>query len=56
MDDEPLSLAADVLVAALLELHGIAVPPDDLGAIAALYPSLRRRMERIHAVDCGDGS
>ena len=56
MDDRPVPLPSQDVVTALLGVHGITMPDDDVAAIAELYPGLRRRMERIHAVDCGDGA
>ncbi len=56
MDNPSVPLPPCDVVTALLGVHGIVVPDDDVAAIAELYPGLRRRMERIHAVECGDGS
>lgn len=56
MDDRSVPLPSQDVVTALLGVHGITAPDDDLVAIAELYPGLRRRMDRIHAVDCGDGA
>jgi len=41
-------------VTALLAAHGITPPAGDLEALAEVLPSLRGRMQRLHAVDCGD--
>jgi len=41
-------------VTELLAANGVRPPTADLEALAGVLPGLRSRMERIHAVDCGD--
>jgi hypothetical protein len=41
-------------VRVLLEAAGIAVPDDEIGRLARLYPGLRRSVERYYAVETGD--
>lgn len=52
MDEDP-TRATDT-VAAMLAAAGLNVPDADLAALSAVYPAVRRRMARIHAVDTGD--
>lgn len=41
-------------VRTLLGAAGIEAPDDDLGSLARVYPGIRRKMERLYAVDVGD--
>ena len=54
MDDAQHTAAPRDVVAALLSAHGLDVPAADLDALGAVYPAIRQRMARIHAVACGD--
>lgn len=46
---------SQAVVRALLSAHGLHVSDRETAALARLYPAIRRRMERLYAVDCGDG-
>jgi len=39
---------------ALLAAAGLDPPEDEIDRLAALYPGLRRSLDRFHAVDAGD--
>ncbi len=43
------------IVAGLLAGAGLDPPDDEVDRLAALYPGLRRSVDRFHAVDVGDG-
>ena len=45
---------AQAQVAALLAAAGLDLPEDEIDRLAALYPGLRRSLDRFHAVDVGD--
>lgn len=53
-DADPAAEATAETVAALLAAQGLHVPPEDLQALVAVYPAVRRRMARVHAVPAGD--
>jgi hypothetical protein len=54
MDHETPPSTPRSVVEAALRAHGVAVPSADLDALAEAYPVVRRRMDRLHTVDCGD--
>lgn len=56
MHDEETATATRSVVAVMLAASGVAPPPADLDEIAAALPAIRRRMARLHAVDCGDAA
>jgi hypothetical protein len=41
-------------VVAMLAAAGLDPPEDEVDRLAALYPGLRRSLDRFHAVDAGD--
>lgn len=45
---------ARVTVVALLGAAGVDPPPEEVDRLAALYPGLRRSLDRYHAIDVGD--
>ncbi|MEM7273298.1 MAG: hypothetical protein AAF547_09485 [Actinomycetota bacterium] len=49
MDDDPTET-----VRALLAAAGLQPPDDEIARLAELYPDLRRRIDRFHAIDVGD--
>jgi hypothetical protein len=42
------------LVVALLTSAGLDPPADEVERLAALYPGLRRTIDRYHSIDVGD--
>ena len=52
--DEDADADARSQVAALLAAAGLTPPEDEIDRLAALYPGLRRSIDRFHAIDTGD--
>lgn len=42
------------VVRTLLETQGLELPDEDLAALVRQYPAMRRRMERMYAIDATD--
>lgn len=53
--DTESEVAARQQVAALLSAAGLEPPDDEIDRLAALYPGLRRSLDRFHSIDTGDG-
>jgi hypothetical protein len=54
MEEAPFDPASRAAVEAMLGAAGVAANAEDLDALAALYPTIRRRMARLYDIDCGD--
>ena len=53
-DAEEIDPEARQQVAALLTAAGLDPPDEEIERLAALYPGLRRSIDRFHALDVGD--
>ncbi len=54
MEEAPFDPASRAAVEAMLAAAGVTANADDLDALAALYHSIRRRIDRLYVIDCGD--